>query len=161
MANTESVAFASGTLTLAANAANAETVVIGGKTYTFQTTLTNVDGNVAIGATAEASIENLYNAINLGDGAGTAYAAAMTENEHAEATSNTATTLVVKAKIPGSIGNHVPTTETLAAVGSGWGAATLADGSGDIGQWVESLLNNNQVNAEVLFELKKLTPVID
>lgn len=159
MANNEAVAFAVGTLTVTANFADTETVTIGGKAYTFQATLTNVDGNVDIGADAEASLSNLYAAINLGAGSGTAYAAAMTENEKVEATSKTATTLVVKAKIPGSIGNHVPTTETGA--NASWGAATLASGTGDIGQFIEGIVSLNQVNAEVLTELRRLTPVAD
>lgn len=159
MANTESVAFASGTLTASGNPANTETVVIGGKTYTFQTTLTDADGNVLIGADAEASLQNLYDAINLSGTAGTQYAASMTENEHVEAYSTDATTVVVRAKIPGSIGNHVPTSETSTVLA--WGGTTLASGSGDIGEFVNSLLDNNQINAEVQFELRKLTPSVD
>lgn len=60
------------------NAADNETVVIDGKTYTFQTTLTNVDGHVKIGADAATSLGNLKAAINLSAGAGTKYAAATT-----------------------------------------------------------------------------------
>lgn len=159
MANTEAVAFASGTLTLTGNLSNGDTVVIGGKTYTLQTTLTDVDGNVAVGASAAATIDNLYAAINLSGTAGTQYAASMTENEKVEAYSETDTTLVVRAKIPGSIGNHVPTTETSAT--ASWGAATLASGTGDIGQFIDSLLDNNQLNAEAMYEVKKLTPSAD
>src|SRR5688572_6823509 len=66
------------TLTLTGNALDTETVVINGKTYTFQDTLTNVDGNVKTGASAAASITNLIAAITLGAGSGTAYAAATT-----------------------------------------------------------------------------------
>jgi hypothetical protein len=39
-------------LTVSGNAVNAETVTLGAKVYTFQSALTNVDGNVKIGATA-------------------------------------------------------------------------------------------------------------
>jgi hypothetical protein len=62
------------------NAVNTSFIFVGGKKYTFQTTLTNVDGNVAIGSNPQTTLQNLYNAINLGTGAGTAYAAAMTAN---------------------------------------------------------------------------------
>lgn len=159
MAITETVVFASGTLTSSGVFTDTQTVVIAGKTYTTQTSLTNVDGNVLIGASAAATLQNLYDAINLTGTAGTQYAAAMTENAAVEATSVTATTLVVKAKIPGAIGNHVPTTETQ--TNAAWGAATLASGTGDIGKWVESLLNLNQLNSEVYMELAKLTPAAD
>ena len=66
------------TLTLAGVALNNETVVMAAKTYTFQTALTDVNGNVLIGADAAASIANLIAAITLGAGAGTTYAASMT-----------------------------------------------------------------------------------
>ena len=55
-----------------------ETTVIGSKTYTWQDTLTDVDGNVHIGATASDCIDNLIAAIILGSGSGTDYAASMT-----------------------------------------------------------------------------------
>lgn len=67
------MAYALGTLTAAANVADTETVTIGGKVYTFQATLTNVDGNVKVGADAATSLANLHAAINLGSGAGTAF----------------------------------------------------------------------------------------
>jgi len=70
----------SGILTFTGNALNGETVTIGTKVYTFQTTLTNVDGNVQIGATVLDSIDNLTNAIYPDSlaGKGTAFASAMT-----------------------------------------------------------------------------------
>jgi hypothetical protein len=159
MANTNTVVHAQGTLTSTGTFTDTQTVVVGGKTYTTQSTLTNVDGNVFIGANAAATLQNLYDAINLTGTAGTQYAAAMTENSMVEATGVTATTLVVKAKVPGTIGNAIASTETQ--TNASWGAATLASGSGDIGKFVEDLISMNQVNAELLLELKKLTPVAD
>jgi len=70
-----------GTLTLGAQMTDTETVTIGTKVYSFQTTLTDVDGNVLIGIDASASINNLIAAVNLATGAGTTYAASMTEND--------------------------------------------------------------------------------
>lgn len=113
-----------GTLTLAGNAANTETVVLGTKTYTFQTVLTNVDGNVLIGANASASIDNLVAAITLGTGAGTLYAAATTANSLATATQGAGDTMTATALLSGLAGNSIASTETM---GSGsWGAAALA-----------------------------------
>lgn len=159
MANAITLVHAQGTLTSSGTFTDTQTVVVGGKTYTTQTSLTNVDGNVAIGANAAATLQNLYDAINLTGTPGTQYAAAMTENSMVEATAVTATTLVVKAKCPGTIGNAIASTETQ--TNAAWGAATLASGAGDIGQWVESLIALNQVGSELLAELKKLTPVAD
>jgi len=159
MAINASLVFAIGTLTLSGQPLNTETVVVGGKTYTFQTSLTDVDGNVKIGATAAASIDNLYAAINLGAGAGTVYAASMTANTGVKATAETDTTLVVKALTPGLVGNLIASTETL--TNGSWGGAVLASGAGNINAWVTSLIALNQINSEVLYELKKLTLAAD
>jgi hypothetical protein len=118
---------AQGTLTsTGTNVANNDTVTIGSKTYTFQTALTNVDGNVKIAATAALSLVNLYNAINLSGVAGTDYATLMTIHPTVAAADKTATTLIVHAKTSGTSGNVLATTETSAQLA--WGAVTLAGG---------------------------------
>lgn len=142
------------TLTSTGTFGNTQTVVCGGKTYTFQTTLTNVDGNVAIGADAEESLANLKAAINLGSGAGTAYAAAMTENALVKATDLTATTLKIVAKVPGVIGNHIPTTETQ--TNASWTSTVMAGGTGHMNVAIAELLAGAQLNAEVAQILRKL-----
>jgi hypothetical protein len=107
-----------GTLTLTANAGNTNTVVIGTKTYTFQTTLTNVDGNVLIGAAATDSLDNLIAAINLDDGAGTTYALATTAcPSHGAAWAGAGDTMILR--VVGS----VATTETVTGA---WGAGATA-----------------------------------
>jgi hypothetical protein len=144
-------ALASGTLTLTANAGNTETVTIGfnraatgnfgvsanpldtetvvidSKTYTFQTTLTNSDGNVQIGVDAATSIANLVNAINLGAGSGTAYAAATTLHPTVSAAESDADSMLATAKTPGTAGNAIATTETV--TGGFWQDATLTGGT--------------------------------
>jgi hypothetical protein len=122
-------ASATGTLTTTANFANGETVTTGTKTYTFQTVLTNVDGNVLIGVDAQTSLANLTAAINLGAGSGTLYAAATTANGFVSATSGVST-LVATALTAGTVGNTYATTDT--ATNASWGAATLTGGAGDI-----------------------------
>jgi len=118
---------ATGTLTTTANFSNGETVTTGTKTYTFQTVLTNVDGNVLIGATAANSLANLANAIILGAGSGTVYAAATTANTFVTATSG-ASTLSLTAITGGPNGNTIATTET--AANASFATATLTGGSG-------------------------------
>jgi hypothetical protein len=133
-----------GVLTLTGNAANTETVTIGAKTYTFQDTLTNVNGNVKVGASASASIDNLIAAINLGAGAGALYAAATTLHPTVSASVGAGDTMGVTAKTKGTDGNAIATTETM---GSGeFGAATLTggkDGHGAIGDVADEV--NNRV----------------
>jgi hypothetical protein len=123
-------AAATGTLTLTGNAANTETVTTGGKTYTFQTTLTDVDGNVLIGASASDSLDNLIAAINLDAGAGSTYAASTTANTYVSAAAGAGDTMDATALVPGTAGNSIATTETL--TNGSWGGATLSGGTGDV-----------------------------
>lgn len=114
-----------GTLTqITAAPSDGETVTIGGKVYTFKTALTDTDGFVLIGASIATALANLSAAINLGAGAGTLYAASTTV--HPSVTANGASPLVVTAKLTGTAGNAITTTETLA--NGSWGGATLASG---------------------------------
>jgi len=122
-------AFATGTLTNATNFLDTETVTIDAKVYTFQAALTDVDGNVQIGASVALSHENLRRAINLDGVAGTDYATSMTIHPTVGA-SDTATTTVVTAKVAGGAGNSIATTET--AVTGTWATATLLGGGGDV-----------------------------
>ena len=46
--------------------ADGDDVTIGSKTYTFQDTLTDVDGNVHVGASDSDSLDNLIDATKLG-----------------------------------------------------------------------------------------------
>lgn len=122
-------ASATETLTLTSNAANTETVTIDGKTYTFQTVLTDVDGNVLIGATASDSIDNLIAAINLDAGAGSLYANSMTAGTYT-ASAGAGDTMDIASKITGTQSNGEAVTEGLA--NGSWGAATTSGGAGDV-----------------------------
>jgi hypothetical protein len=119
---------ATAALTLTANPANGETVTIGGKVYTFETTLTDVDGHVLIGATNAASATNLRSAIVLAAGSGTSYAAATTV--HPSVTATVATNVVtVTTKTVGAHRN-ITLAETLAS-GAWGGGATFMQGGGN------------------------------
>lgn len=141
------VVFAVGTLTSSGVFTDTQTVVVGTKTYTTQTVLTNVDGNVFIGANAAATLQNLKDAINLTGTPGTQYAAAMTANSLCRAVSVTATTLLVSSRVAGAIGNQIPTTETQ--TNAAWGGAVLASGAGDVSTDIRALLAVSQVNGAV------------
>jgi hypothetical protein len=103
---------ATGVLEASGTFSNGETVTIGSKTYTFQTVLTNVDGNVLIGANAAASLTNLKAAITLGAGSGTLYAALTTAHPSVTATTLTPTTLTIEALTAGLAGNAIELEET-------------------------------------------------
>lgn len=106
-----------------------DTVTIGSKVYTFQATLTNVDGHVHIvSGNASATLTNLFHAINNSGGtSGTDYAAATTANTDVVATNPSGTTVVATAINAGSASNAVATTE--ASTHLSWGATTLTGGS--------------------------------
>lgn len=145
------VVFANQTLTVTGQPLNTETVTVGSKVYTFQTVLTNVDGNIFIGATAAASLQNLKDAINLTGTPGTQYAALMTSNPDAVADTITATTLVVRARVAGTIGNRIPATETL--TNASFGAALFAGGTGSVDTDLRALIASSQINASVLQQM--------
>lgn len=97
------------------NVANGETVTIGSKTFTFQTTLTDVDGNVLIGVDSVESLTNLFNAINGSGGTiGTDYAASTVAHTQVTATNDTATTVELEAIVVGTAANSYATTDTSA-----------------------------------------------
>jgi len=121
---------ATNVLTASSNFTSAETVVVAGKTYFFQTILTEADGTVKIGGDLETSLSNLAAAINLGAGAGTAYAAATTANGSAVATQWDATTLTVSAVAGGSGGNALTASDT--AANASWAAGTFSGGAGPL-----------------------------
>ncbi len=114
-----------GILSFSGNAANNDTVIIGGKIYTFLTTLVQLDGSVLIGPSTEDSIEHLVAAINLGPGAGSIYAASTTQQDNI-ISFRSLTTMAVFAREIGPGGNTITTTDTGANLS--WGAATLQGG---------------------------------
>jgi hypothetical protein len=129
---------ASQVVTFGSNVLNTLTITIGAKTYTFQDSLTNVDGNVDVGANAEGSIDNLVAAINLAAGAGTAYAAATTAHPTVSAVKASASTMRVTALVAGTAGNAIAVSETGSVMV--WTGTELAGGinaSGATGVLVE------------------------
>lgn len=118
------------TLTFAANAIASETVTVGGKVYTWFAAYANTDGLVVVGATAAASAQNLFDAINNTPSAlGVTVGAINTLNTQVRASAVTATTVVVQSKIGGTIGNLIVSTEAMTQ--GSWGAGNLAGGTGD------------------------------
>ncbi len=121
-----------GTFTLTDQPADTETVTVGTRTYTFQNTLTNVDGNVKIGATAAESLANLIAAINSGTGAGTKYATATQPNTEVSAARGASSLqMVVTAKTSGPTADAYASTTTV--TNGSWGATTLGSTSASVG----------------------------
>lgn len=120
-------------LTLGAAPTAAETVIVDGKVYTFVVALTTpipVEGEVLIEVTASDSIDNLVNAIIHGPGNGTKYSCALA-HPTVTAAAGALDTMDVAAITPGTSGNLIAVSETLAAPASVWTTAKLAGGAGD------------------------------
>jgi hypothetical protein len=103
-----------------------DTVTIDTKTYTWRTgPLTTIEGEVLIGGTLAAALDNLKSAINFTGLPGIDYTC-LAMHPTVEATTNTDTTQVVAARTSGTAGNSIVTTS--ACTHGGWGAATLTLG---------------------------------
>ncbi len=128
-------AAATGTLTATGAIADTDTVEIDNVYYAW--TAGSVDAGspagtlanpwlVNLGANTEASLTNIFQAINGTGIAGTTYSTALTPHLTVEAVSSTASTLFVRARERGAAGNTITTTETGANIA--WAAATLEGG---------------------------------
>lgn len=131
-----------GTLTSDATApTDGDTITVGTKVYTAKDTLTPIEGEVLIGASAAEFLDNLKLAINrtlpeTNDGVKYKVAAAHTS---VTATTNTDTTQVVQAIYTGTGGNSIASTETSSHLS--WGATALATGANPTGaQFVTALV---------------------
>jgi len=166
MASDTTLVRATGTITLddAAEATDGETVVIAGKTYTFRATVGALDGSVHIGATVADTVLNLVAAINLLPATGETgtegvdYGAAMTRNESVYATHVAATGVItLHAHVPGAIGNAITLTAGTSGVTVSGGV--LASGTGNVGDFFDGLFALNQINSEVIAELRPFSAV--
>lgn len=113
------------------------TFTIGTRTYTFVTELTETILGTTSGAVVDqilyvsdvaTALDNMKKAINQTGIAGTDYSTGTTMNADVVATTNSNTQQVVVAKLAGSAGNAIATTETIA--NHAWGAGVLGSGTG-------------------------------
>lgn len=125
-------AYATGILSGTANFLNAETVTIGTTVYTFMTPW--VDGTpftVDCTTSLAATLQNLFDAINLTGTIGIQYGTGTTVHPTVTATGVTALQVAVRAKTRGTAGNTIATTRVT--VGDmAWATATLINGAGDV-----------------------------
>lgn len=116
---------AQGTLTVDTQPTDSDTMTIDAKVYTFQTVLTDVDGNIEIGGDLATTQLNILNAINLTGTPGVGYAASMTIHPTVSVIAFAANDMVLTAKIGGSNTNTIVTTETFTTGTNVFDAATL------------------------------------
>ena len=114
-------------LTFGANPLDTETVVVGSRTYTFNTVLGGAD-SVLIGSNASESLDNLIDAINLDpDGEGVTYGTGTLVHDDVTARAFEDDSIIVEAKEAGVAGNSIATTTSV--TGATWTNATLTGGT--------------------------------
>lgn len=151
--------FAFGKLSFSADPADGDTFTIGNKTYTFQDTLTDVDGNIKISGLLFNTLQHTVEAINLLTGAGTNYAASTTLNPDVTAEiGGPGNVVTVSAKIFGVAPSKIPTTEVSATLS--WGNSTLVVSTVDVsesGTAIELTEANNRitVNSPIRIQVEK------
>lgn len=116
---------AEGTLTMDVQPTDGDTFTVDGRTYTFQTTLTDVNGNIAIGGSLAQAKLNLVAAFDLSGTPGTDFALSMVAHETVDIAAFIADDAILTAKVGGTIGNSIVTTETFTAGTNIFDAATL------------------------------------
>ena len=116
---------AQGTLTLDTQPTDGDTFTVDSKTYTLQSVLTDVDGNIAIGTDLAATQANIVAAFDLSGAAGTDYATSMTAHPTVDIGSFTTNDVILTAKSTGTGGNSIATTETFNAGTNVFDAVTL------------------------------------
>ena len=153
----------SGILTLAGQPNDGDQVLIDTKTYTFQTVLTNVDGNVFIGGSASITIDNLIAAITLGADVGVAYAALTTLHPTVTAAAGALDTMDATAKATGVAGDAIATTAPTNVSGNlSWGAVTLESGADGTDFLISSPLGDSlEIVASGLATVLGITPGSD
>jgi len=118
------------TLTMDTQPTDGDTIVIGSRTYTWQGTLTDVDGNIWIGADLAAAKLNLGYAIAASGGTpGTDYATSMTANTEVTIAAFVSDDAVFTAILAGTAGNSLASTETFTTGTNVFSAATLTGGT--------------------------------
>lgn len=119
--------FATGTLAFATNPADADTVTLGGSTYTFKNTM-GAANDVKRESTAALTLAHLVKTINGTGVAGTDYFAG-SDAPNADASAAISTTnMVATALTSGSGGNSITSTQSITGGTDTWGAATLGGG---------------------------------
>ena len=146
---------AAGVMTFTANPASNDTVLIGGITYKYEATPAAAN-DIDVGSDLEASLANLVLAVNNEGAAPSGEYFAGTVPALGMIGSSTATVFTLTARFGGEWANRYGFVEGVDA-GAGYSVTTaMAGGVGDISGAsgiIASLVNDNQLNAEVIRDL--------
>lgn len=120
---------ATGTLTGSGQPSAAETMTIGTRVYTMRASLATLTAanDILIGAALTNTLDNIKAAVNGQAGEGITYGLRTVRHETVFASSKTATTVVFHARVGGTDGNAIATTEGLTT--NAFGGGTLSGGA--------------------------------
>ncbi len=139
------------TATADADIADAETVVIAGKTYTFNSTVGASDGSVNHVTGFAANMLALQKAIGLTGVAGTDYGTNMVKNLDVSAVLTSSGVVTFTARVGGTVGNHIPITIGTSSVTlSGETSGKLDGGLGDIAEAINDAQARGQLNSDLI-----------
>ena len=142
-------AFATLTADADADIVEAETVVIGGVTYTFDATLDAV-GDVPFVTAFATNMAALVKVINATGTSGTDYFAGQTKNQYCHAVLKSSGVVTIYSRVAGVSGNLIPITiGTSAIVLTDDNSGVLDTGAGFIDLAIDSLQASAQINSEV------------
>lgn len=137
------------------NVSNLDTVTVNGKIYTFKTTMTATEGEIHIGADADASLLNLARAINNSGGTPvTDYQVAAAHPTVSSSATVTSHTITLTALTKGTVGNALTLAEvavTLTITGAvfagGINGTVARRGKGyEDGTYVYLAISNNTIS---------------
>lgn len=122
-----------------------DTVVVGSVTYTFKATVDTTANEVLIGDTVADSRANLIAAINVTPfqttpESGVIYGSATVQNPDVSAVAGTVPVIICTARVKGTAGNSLASTETLTADTDVWTNTTF-----DLGRAGELTINGTQI----------------
>lgn len=137
------------------NVTAADTVTVGGTTYTFRAAVGTTTGEVLFTSYTTA-LANLTSAINATAGSGTTYGSNTTINDLCVATNPTASTVVLTAKVPGTVGNFISVAEGSTHLSLTAAGTLLTGGTGSVNATVEDLLLTSQCNSDVIKVLTQM-----
>lgn len=145
-----------------AQVADADDITLDAKVYTFEASLTDVDGNVLIGSDLEATMQNFCAAVNLDVGAGTTYAASTTLHPTVECIPIAAPDITARAKTPGIAGNTIAIAMSMTDAMNDWAGAAVFLSGGLEGQlWSDLTADAVPLGPNDGLELKTESIVFD
>jgi phage tail sheath gpL-like len=160
--NTVTLTKAHGHITSTKNCAADDTFLVGSRTYTLKAS-PSAAYEVDVGTDEATTLANLVKAINGTGTAGSEYAADTLPVPGMIATTDGGHIITLTARFGGEWGNSLKVVEGTDS-GTAYAVTAFSGGAGNISGtdgWVEALIEGNQINSEVLAELKKLTEASD